>query len=380
MLKLLLACDKFKHCLSSQAVNSALSEGLIRRGKALNIPLSIESYRVSDGGEGFLDMVRQGPGIYHQQSLKVHSPQGVLRTARWLYQPEHHTAFLESAEIIGNQCIDTQKLTPLEYSSVGLGEALHQLSQHTQIKHIYLGLGSTATLDGGMGLLAGLGAKYYTKAGDALAPCLQSLPHIASLSPPQVTLPPITLIADVNNPWLGPRGGIRVYGPQKGLNTQDIARLEHYMRQVWTPLLQRHSRHNKALETRKHSGSAGGTGLALASFYHTHWESGAQWCIRHLQLKQKVPHMHAIITGEGCFDSSSQEGKITGTLMRLGKAHEKKVWGVFGQVEPGLEHPYFVQKSPYQGASHTWKADPEETKMWLISAGRQLLDTFEQLF
>lgn len=380
MQHLLLACDKFKNCLSSQEVNAQLAIGLSARARSLGIPLKLSAYRVSDGGEGFLEMVAQKDVQYQKRTLTITNPQGQKQKAPWVYHQPSGAAFLECATLIGHQLITERPLRPLHYSSRGLGEALLQLAQQPEVQHIYVGLGSTATVDGGFGALSALGANYINAQGQSLAPDLPNLPDLYAISPPSTQLPSLTLIADVKNPWLGPRGGLQVYGPQKGLQPHEIQNLTQHMDSIWLPLLQRHGHTELPLKALAHGGAAGGVGLALSCFYKVQWEEGANWCIQHLKLEEKISQASGIITGEGCLDASSYEGKITGTLMTLAQTYGKAMRGVFGQVLPELASPLFYQRSPYQGASHAQQANREETKDWLVKTGQVLLDTFEYLF
>lgn len=327
----------------------------------------------------------------HQHQLEAPSPEGKPLEVPWIQQGKH--AFLESYHVIGNDSLSTDKpLNPLYYSSHGLGVALKKIAQHPGIEAITVGLGSSAIVDGGLGLLAALGAQFYNAAQTPIKPHLTQLQHIASLTPPTVALPTLHLISDVENPILGPRGGLRVYGPQKGLKGAELNTLEHDFTQHWLPLLAR-VKNNGAMNSlglsgagnlaaftqQKHGGAAGGVGLALGAFFAVQWHQGANWCVNYLALDKGLEHADALITGEGCFDTSSLEGKITGRLIALGNNLCKPVLGVFGQREPSCKMPLAFERVPYQGASHAAVSDRTETEAWLREVCLHLLDTLEQL-
>lgn len=384
---LLLACDKFKNCLSSSDVNDALAQGLRQAARQRGVQLSIDRFQVSDGGEGFLAMVAQGTDTQLMPWLRATGPDANRTALKIPWIKQGASAFIESAHVIGHYCVPASG-DPMTYTSYGLGEVLAAIAQdYPEIRVIYVGLGSSAIVDGGMGALAALGARFFDRQGELLSPHLSSLFQLHTMTAPQCKLPALHWVADVQNPISGSRSGLRVYGPQKGLQPHQIEILTEQMLCWWKllwearqwPLKDTAISFEVWLQT-IHSGAAGGVGMGLSAFYSSHWHGGAAWCIRHLHLHQRLELATGVVIGEGCFDRGSLEGKITGSLIGLARDLNKPVVGVFGQVEPELKQDYLWGKQPYKGNSHAFNPEKEETRQWLNSCGKDLLTAFEYAF
>jgi glycerate 2-kinase len=382
---LVLASDKFKNCLSSSEVNEALAQGLTQAARQQSVPLQLERFSVSDGGEGFLAMVAQGRDVQEMPPFSAIGPDGKRVSVPWIKQ--QNVAFIESAHVIGHACVNTSG-NPLAYSSYGLGEVLARVAQyHPDIRAIYVGLGSSAIVDGGMGALAALGARFYNRQGEVLAPHLSALSQLHSLTPPRCVLPPVHWVADVNNPVSGSRSGLRVYGPQKGVLPRQIEYLTAHM-DGWWKLLWEKGRCDSRGERlafnpwlqQRYRGAAGGVGMGVSAFYGGRWHGGSQWCIEHLELSQRLRSAAGLIIGEGCFDRGSLEGKITGTLIGLARDLDKPVIGVFGQIAPEMKQNYLWEKQAYSDSSHAFKPEKEATRQWLMRCGSDLLTAFEYAF
>lgn len=382
LLHLLLACDKFKNCLSSLEVNEALIEGVKRAAAQKQSQITLESFRVSDGGEGFLAMVQQCVGTQNMPPILATAPDTQAISVPWVKQGSK--AFIESADVIGHRCVSTPN--PIAYTSYGLGAVLARIAQtNPDIQSIYVGLGSSAIVDGGLGALIALGARFYDAQGKVFSPDLLSLARLHTMTPPTIRLPALHWIADVNNPVQGPRGGLRVYGPQKGLCAQQLHALEHEMFSWWRLLFESGDpiKAKTSLDQwldLPYGGAAGGVGWGLSAFYGGIWYGGAQWCIEHLGLASRLALSAGLVVGEGCFDRSSLEGKITGSLLALAKRLNKPVVGVFGQVEPEFKQKNLWAKEAYGDYSHAFKPQKAATRKWLLERGFDLFTAFEYTF
>lgn len=362
-------------------MNQALAQGLRQAAQQQQLPLRLETFEVSDGGEGFLTMAAQHAGTQSMPPIRVAGPNTGTVNVPWAKKGAQ--AFLESAHVIGHACVPNSG-DPLHYSSYGLGALFRLITQkHPEIQAIYVGLGSSAIVDGGMGALAALGANFYDIQGQQLPPQLSSLPQLHAISAPQHPLPTIHWVADVNNTISGARSGLRVYGPQKGLTGPQIEALTSQMHNWWKTLWENRPALSVPFEDWQqtpHSGAAGGVGMGVSAFYNSHWHSGSHWCIKHLGLRQHISSAAGLIIGEGCFDRGSLEGKITGSLLTLASELRTPVIGVFGQVDPVVKKKHLWEKQAYADHSHAFQPEKQGTRQWLMERGDDLLAAFEYAF
>lgn len=317
----LIACDKFKGTLDSARVNSALAEGI----RAENPAAKIRSLTVADGGQGFLQAVAQARRI---TLIEVPCRDARGRGIRAMIGKAVDTGavFIESAQAIGLPLIETACRDPWLASSAGLGDLLLAASALNPAC-LYLGLGGSASCDGGLGCLDVLGWKFYDSAGAALPaqPC--SLERIAGIEPPPQGLGKLRLICDVANGPIGARGGVRVYSPQKGADQDTVERLEAGMRN-WVRVIENFL--GRELADLPGGGAAGclGLGLLLAG---AELIPGAAWLLELLGFETALSEADCVITGEGAFDASSLEGKVPGRILTAALAAGKRTILVTGQ-------------------------------------------------
>jgi glycerate kinase len=312
-------------------VAAALGVGLHESAPELTLDL----WEVSDGGQGFLRAAQaRMPLAIH--SAQVRDPLGRKHCAQWGWEPVLAQAWIESAEAIGLPLLTPQAYNPWKATSAGLGDLLTQLHGKSP-HHIYLGLGGSATCDGGLGMLAALGYQFLNGQGEALAPVPASLANIAALIPPPCLpwLPTTSLTAlmDVYNPPIGPHGGVQVYTPQKGGTTSQIAALEQGMTH-WVQALEQST--GRALADLPGGGAAGGLGLALHAVLGAELQLGSTWMFKTLGLEQALLACDVLITGEGAYDVQSDWGKIPGLLLQQAQALKKSTWLVTGQPATGV--------------------------------------------
>lgn len=334
--RLLIACDKFKGSFSSAEANARLSEILAPQANC-------HSLQVADGGEGLLAALQQLWPLTIQH-VPCRDALQRWRTGRLgLHQPaDGLRIFIEAADANGLQHLHPAERQPLRASSQGVGDLL-RAALSCKPQQIVLGLGSSATIDGGIGCLAALGWQLF----DAQDQILQGLPgdlaRVQRLQPPADlnTWPEIVLLHDVSNVLLGPGGGVQVYGPQKGGSPDQLTQLEsalaHWLQQLA-------AYRGQPLKEIPGSGAAGGLGLPLYALYKARWQAGAPWLLQQLQLSEQLAACDLLITGEGRFDTSSLQGKITGSLIQAATNAGRPVWLVCGQRDPALELPQTVTR------------------------------------
>lgn len=334
--RVLIACDKFKGSFSSAEANARLSEILAPQADCQRL-------QVADGGEGLLTALQQIWPL-EIQTVPCRDALERWRTGRLGLQhtPAGLRIFSEAADANGLQHLRPEERQPLQASSQGVGDLL-RAALALKPQQIVLGLGSSATIDGGIGCLAALGWQLYDTEGQILQGLPGDLAHVQRLQPPvdMSSWPEIVLLHDVNNPLLGPDGGVQVYGPQKGGSPAQLQQLEsdlaHWLQQLA-------AYRGQPLEAVPGSGAAGGLGLPLSALCKARWQAGAPWLLQQLQLSARLAECDLLITGEGRFDTSSLQGKITGSLIGAAAAAGRPVWLVCGQLEPALALPQAVSR------------------------------------
>ncbi|MFS9014386.1 glycerate kinase [Streptococcus infantis] len=297
-MKIVIAPDSFKESLPANEVAEAIKRGfkrVIPDAEYILLP-------VGDGGEGTVDAIKSSLGL-EEKTVQVTGSFGdeVLMS----YFQKRELALFEVANLVGLAKIPFEKRNPLEIQTKGIGQLiLHLIEQG--IKDIYVGVGGTASNDGGIGIASGLGYQFYDKNGIVLQANGRSLFDIRKILKEGVIQIPsdvhIKILADVNNPLCGPHGATYTFGKQKGLNPAkfqdvDIA-IENFYGKV-------------APEISKLEGAGAGGGIAagLCAFAGAEIVSGIQTCLDLVKFDEQVADADLVIVGEGKLDSQSLAGK-----------------------------------------------------------------------
>lgn len=317
----LLAPDKFKGTLTAAQVADAL-----RRGISLTAPqLRILSCPIADGGDGTVDAALAAGSTEHTTS--VTGPTGQVRSARWALQGD--VAVLELAETVGLHALPGGELAPRTASTRGLGELL-RAAVGAGARTILVGLGGSASTDGGAGLLQGLGAHLLAADGTDIAPGLEGLDTLVSadLGPALTVLEGVTLIAanDVTNPLLGEDGAAAVYGPQKGIAADRIGWADETLAAA-ARVLDPEGAHRD----QPGAGAAGGTGSALFLLGAIQ-RSGADAVFELVGVDALLGEADVVVTGEGKLDAQTLQGKGPAEVARRARQRGLPVAAVAGAV------------------------------------------------
>jgi len=351
-MRILVAFDKFKDALTAPQACSAAASALRERFPGCDV----DECPLADGGEGFSAILTAAAGG-ERRSVSVTGPRGetvaatfgLVEAARIPAAALAHLGevgrrpadyrwigLVEMAEASGLQMVPRDQRDPWLTTTVGTGE-LMRAAVEAGAEAILLGVGGSATHDLGLGALAALGLRLEDAAGEPVFPPYPSAwPRIAAVQG-RVSLPPVFLACDVNNPLLGARGAATVYGPQKGLAAGDLPRLEAETERLARLMLGWAGLPESALRE-PGAGAAGGIGFGLRVGVHARLVPGADLIGDWLDVTRRMEAADLIITGEGRFDRSSAEGKGPGALAGLAAALGKPVWILAGQVEVPLEH------------------------------------------
>lgn len=307
-MKILLAPDKFKDSLTAEAVCRSMEDGI----HEVDPTAEILSFPLSDGGDGFLDAIARYCFL-ELCTCPASDALGRAKSGSFLWDPLKKTAYVELASTCGLADLKLTERNPMNTSSYGCGLVIRSAIEKGATS-IVLGLGGSASVDGGSGLLSGMGFIMKDEAGRIIEPKGQNLGRIISIEKPDNFKPiHFHLACDVSNPLLGPQGAALIFGPQKGANESDCALLESFMIN-WTSILGQFG-WNRGND--KGMGAAGGIASGLSAFYETEFSLGIHILLDICGIKKQLPSCHMLFTGEGCIDNESFRGKVLGEVIGM---------------------------------------------------------------
>jgi glycerate kinase len=318
----LIAPAAFKGTLGPRQVADALAAGVRRAlpgAAVLECP-------VADGGNGLLDVVLPAGAL--RERLQVTGPIGDAVSAEigWI---DGETAIIESASACGLALVEPEDRDPMRTTTRGVGELIWTAADRGA-KTIVVGLGGTATVDGGTGAARGLGWTFENAAGEELPDGGGFLADLAAFGRGWGLAARVVALADVATPLLGPEGAAPVFGPQKGARPDEIPRLAAGLRRL-ADLWAQSGR--PELGTMPMGGAAGGLGAGLVYFAKAELARGAEWVLERAGFDAALAKADLVITGEGVFDRTSLVGKAPGEVVRRAQAAKKKVAVIAGRVE-----------------------------------------------
>ena len=357
MKRVLIAFDKFKDALSARAACEAAARGL----HASHPDWEYDLCPLTDGGDGFCEtLTKAAHGRFETHSYSgprgdtVSAPIGYISLknlpdsvrARLGLDATGTLAVIEMATASGIALLPPDQRDPWQTSSYGTGEQL-RMTANSDACAILLGVGGSATNDLGFGALAALGVKFLDAGGSVVAnPIPATWEKIRRIEKgAAIQLPPLFIACDVSNPLLGPQGAAAIFGPQKGLRSEDLPRLEMEAARLAT-LLCDACNQDPALATQPGAGAAGGIAFGLMAGCNAKLISGFALVSDWFDLPARIDRADLILTGEGRFDSTSLNGKGPGTLVEAARQLGKPAHVFAGSVETGLEDRYFHQITP----------------------------------
>jgi glycerate kinase len=322
--KILVAPDKFKGSLSAAAAAEAIASGFARAWPAAEI----SRLPIADGGEGFAEAFCAALGGEWIVTGAL-DPIGREVEARYVWVEQEKLAIIDMSEASGLWRLKNDELAPLRANTYGTGQLLRHATERGARK-ILVGLGGSATTDGGIGMAAALGYEFLTSDGDDLEPVPGNLLALIRIEQEGVIdLPEIVAACDVQNPLLGPRGTAHVFSPQKGARAMDIVALEEGLLNladvVATDL-------GCDFRDTPGAGAAGGIAFGLMSFCHAKICSGFDLLAETLRLEERIAACDLVITGEGRIDGQTLEGKGPAGIAALARKHGKPVLAFAGSI------------------------------------------------
>ena len=319
VMRVLVAPDSFGGTLTAVEAAAAIAAGF----EDVNADVHVQRAPLSDGGPGFIDVLATAIAG-ERRTVDVRGPLGDAVAAHVLVAGG--TAYVEAAQAAGLHLVDTERRDPRRASSYGVGELISSVLVGAQ--RVVVGLGGTATNDGGAGLWAALGAQpegLLAAGGGGLADLTEVLPP----HPPGVSLIAAT---DVDNPLLGPNGASAVYGPQKGADRETVLDLDDALRR-WADVVEACVA-QPGLRDRPGAGAAGGLGFGLMALGAV-VTSGFQLVADAVDLRAHVEAADLVVTGEGRLDAQSLRGKVVVGIARLAQEAGVPCVAVAGQAEVG---------------------------------------------
>lgn len=326
-MKVVIAIDSLKGSLSSMEAGFAAKEGILRAHPDAQVIVR----PLADGGEGTTDALIEGMGG-QKIDVTVTGPMGEKITAYYGYLKESDTAVIEMASAAGITLVPEQQKNPLLATTYGVGEMIKDAAEKG-CRNFILGIGGSATNDGGIGMLQALGYSFLDKNGQEAGRGAQALDTIVSICNtniyPKLKDCHFHVACDVTNPLCGKNGATYIYGPQKGV-TEDMKEpldraMLHYAKVTSQTL------HNDFSLTQG-AGAAGGLGFAFLSYLHADLTPGIDLILKAINLEEDLKSADIVVTGEGRLDHQTAMGKAPVGVARLAKKFDAQVLAFAGGV------------------------------------------------
>lgn len=325
-MNILIAPNAFKHSLNAVEAAQAIAEGLAQS----KLGCHCTPFPVGDGGDGTGNLIinqLKGELI----NTKAHDALGREITAQFGLIDDGKTAVIEMASAAGIRLLKKEELNPLIACSTGTGEMVKQ-ALDKGVRKIVIGMGGSATVDGGMGILMALGISFLDVFGQTItSPGELNKLHAVSLSglDKRIQDCEIIVLCDVDNLLLGKEGSAAVFGPQKGALPNDVKILDEGLARL-AEIIWQHT--NIDIATVKHSGTAGGAAAGLYGLLNARLVSGGNYFLELTGFNKVLQNTQLVITGEGSIDEQTLQGKAPFAVAYAAKQHQLPVIGLAGKV------------------------------------------------
>lgn len=316
-MNLLIAPNAFKGTIEADEAAEIIGEAILSK-----IPdAKLDLCPIADGGDGTCFLLGKALNLDQRFEIAL-DPLGRPRQGFYFLDAEKMTAYLDVSTVSGIKSLKEYEKNPWITSTFGTGELIKKAVE-VGAEHIILGLGGSATVDMGLGILRGLGFLFLDEKGREIPVFSESfiskIKHIQSPIPkPNIRF---TCLCDVNNHFFGPNGAIPVFGPQKGLEAEELVFFEDECSKVLDLMAKKSG---KEIPDSGSFGAAGGIAFGLSFFFPVDIEMGAKWFFEKTGIESKVKAADTIITGEGRYDSQSASGKGSYEILQLAKKFGKK--------------------------------------------------------
>jgi glycerate 2-kinase len=321
--RILIAPDKFKGALNAREVGEGIACGL----HDVLPHAKIEIVPMADGGEGTAEVISEALGG-RRIRFKTHDPLGreVEAYYGWIEKPP--SAVMEMSEAVGMRRLHPNELNPEIASTFGVGEMIMDAANRGA-RVVLIGLGGSATNDGGFGMARALGFHFFGNDGTEIRQLLNLIALQRIEKSIKLKLPIIVAAVDVKNPLLGANGATRVFGPQKGVTPDKIHGFERALTQLADVIAKQFGFDYR---NEPGAGAAGGLGFGLASFCNARIRPGFDEVAKAVALERKMKGADVVITGEGSLDRQTLEGKTPAGVAQLARKLGKRVFAFVGRA------------------------------------------------
>lgn len=372
-MKVVVACDSFKGSLSSLEAGEAIKNGVLKA-----VPdAQVQVCPLADGGEGTVEALTLGMGG-KMEAVEVTGPIGEKVNCFYGILEERKTAIIEMAGAAGITLVPEAKRNPLHTTTYGVGEVIKDAIAKG-CRHFIVGIGGSATNDGGIGMLQVLGYGMLDKEGNQVSFGATGLKDLVTITDENVITElkecSFRVACDVTNPLCGEYGCSAVFGPQKGATPEMITQMNQWL-ENYANLTS--AKYEKADEKNPGVGAAGGMGFAFLAYTNAVLESGIKIVLEETHLESYVKDADVVVTGEGRLDGQSIFGKAPIGVAKMGKKYDKKVIAFAGAVtedavlcnEHGIDAFFPILR----------RVQTLEEAMDAATARKNMEDTVEQVF
>ena len=372
-MKVVVACDSLKGSLSSLEAGEAIKNGVLKAMPDAQVWVR----PLADGGEGTVEALTLGMGG-KMEAAEVTGPIGEKVNCFYGILEKSKTAIIEMAGAAGITLVPEAKRNPLHTTTYGVGEVIKDAIAKG-CRHFIVGIGGSATNDGGIGMLQALGYGMLDKTGNQVPFGAKGLKELASITDDGVIAElkecSFRVACDVTNPLCGEYGCSAVFGPQKGATPEMITQMDQWL-ETYANLTS--AKYEKADAKHPGAGAAGGMGFAFLAYTNAVLESGIKIVLEETHLESYVKDADVIVTGEGRLDGQSVFGKAPVGVAKMGKKYNKKVIAFAGAVtedavlcnEHGIDAFFPILR----------RVQTLEEAMDAATARKNMEDTVEQVF
>ena len=324
---ILIAPNAFKNSLNAVDAAAAIAKGFLQS----KLNCTCTCFPVGDGGDGTANLIIEkfkGKRV----AVKVSDPLGREISTSFGLIDNGKTAVIEMADASGIRLLNSTELNPLKANTHGTGEMI-KLALDEGADHLIIGMGGSATVDGGTGILRALGVRFLDVNENTLIDLPESLPQLYTIDlskiDKRIFACTITILCDVDNYLLGPLGSAKVFGPQKGATPDDVKQLEASLKNFRDIVLKDTG---KDIGLTKYGGAAGGAAAGLHAFLNAILVPGATYFLELTGFEESLQKADIVLTGEGSIDEQTLQGKAPFAVAQMAKKYGLPVIGLAGKI------------------------------------------------